>query len=91
MHSIMVKYIFRPRCGQKRKKIDIVAKSYPLWQAVKMHRYGSLISINPSGRRERRMRSKGYVTYAIVCCWHWPLNLIRTILVDVKNLDNSRT
>ena len=43
-------------------KIDIVAyevaKSYPLWQAVKMRRYGSLININPSAFGESLMLKK---------------------------------
>ena len=29
--------------------VHIVAKSYPLYIAVRMRRYGSLIKINPSG------------------------------------------
>ena len=42
-----------PRCGQQKKeKIDIAAhevtKCYPLQQAVKMRRYGSLIKIKHS-------------------------------------------
>ena len=44
---------FRPRCGQKRERkqtaVHIVANSYPLYLAVRMRRYGSLIKINPSG------------------------------------------
>ena len=31
-----------------REKLDIVSKSYPLEQAVRMQRYGSLINIKPS-------------------------------------------
>ena len=33
---------------RKQTAAHIVAKSYPLWQAVGMHCYGSLININPS-------------------------------------------
>ena len=32
---------------RKQTAGHIVAKSYPLWQAVGMRRYGSLININP--------------------------------------------
>ena len=39
--------------ANKRERIwtapHIVAKSFPLWQAVVMRRYGSLININLSG------------------------------------------
>ena len=34
---------------RKQRIAHIVAKSYPLWQAVRMRRYDSLININPSG------------------------------------------
>ena len=36
----------------------IVAKSYPLYLAVKMRRFGSLININPSGSKRRYKTSK---------------------------------
>ena len=35
-----------------KQKIDIVSKSHPLEQAIRIHRFGSLVSINPSRRRE---------------------------------------
>ena len=35
---------------RKQGTDDIVAKSNNLWQAEGMHRYGSLIYINPSGQ-----------------------------------------
>ena len=52
MHSIMA----NNKLGQdvankierKQEAVHIVAKSYPLQQAVGMYRYGSLININPS-------------------------------------------
>ena len=34
---------------RKQAATHVVAISYPLQQAVGMHRYGSLININPSG------------------------------------------
>ena len=33
---------------RKLTSAHIVAKSYLLWQAVRLRRYGSLININPS-------------------------------------------
>ena len=33
---------------RKETAVHIVAKSYPLYLAVKMGRYGSLMNINPS-------------------------------------------
>ena len=37
---------------RKYTTAHIVAKSYPLEQAVKMCHYGSLININPSDKKE---------------------------------------
>ena len=48
MHSIMANI----NLGQDAAAL-IVAKSYPLGQAVGIHRYGSLININPSEIYER--------------------------------------
>ena len=36
----------------RRLLVHIVAKSYPLWPAVQMRRYVSLININPSGMQQ---------------------------------------
>ena len=38
---------------RRQTAAHIVAKSYLLWLAVRMRRYGSLININPSGLYEQ--------------------------------------
>ena len=38
--------------NRKQTAAHIVAKSYPLWQAVGIHRYGSLANINLSGQKQ---------------------------------------
>ena len=52
---------------RKQTAAHIVAKSYPLWQAIIMRRYGSLSNINPCGRiqlpfychfRQKQLRKK---------------------------------
>ena len=41
--------LFRPLKERENRQLLIQAKSYPLYLAVRMRRYGSLIIINPSG------------------------------------------
>ena len=45
MHSIMANLNLNQDEANER---DMVSKSYPLEQAVRIHRYSSLININPS-------------------------------------------
>ena len=43
---------------RKQTAANVVAKSYPLYLAVRMRRYGSLIKINPSGRKKEAHAKK---------------------------------
>ena len=60
----------------KRGKIDIagpiVAKSYPIKQAVRMGRYSSLININPSGITHFS-RKKLTILHVLICYTHTQL------------------
>ena len=50
---------------RKYTAAHIVAKSYPLYLAVRMRRYGSLIKINPSGWDFPSFRDTGFPGYEL--------------------------
>ena len=43
--------------NKRERKLTATHKTYPLQLTVKMHRYGSLIKINLSGRDEKKVSS----------------------------------